>query len=52
MLAEIWQWTPLMFLLVLTGLMNLPQNQVRAAMVLGASPARIFLKSCSRCSRR
>jgi multiple sugar transport system permease protein len=44
MLAEIWQWTPLMFLLVLTGLMNLPQNQVRAAMVLGASPARIFLK--------
>src|SRR4051812_29414901 len=36
MLAEIWQWTPLMFLLVLTGLMNLPQNQVRAAMVLGA----------------
>ncbi len=44
MLAEIWQWTPLMFLLVLTGLMNLPQNQVRAAIVLGASPARIFFK--------
>ncbi len=44
MLAEIWQWTPLMFLLVLTGLMNLPQNQVRAAVVLGASPARIFFK--------
>ena len=30
--------------LVLTGLMNLPQNQVRAAIVLGASPARIFFK--------
>lgn len=44
MLAEIWQWTPLMFLLVLTGLMNLPRNQVRAAIVLGASPARIFFK--------
>jgi multiple sugar transport system permease protein len=44
MLAEIWQWTPLMFLLVLTGLMNLPQNQVRAAIMLGASPVRIFFK--------
>ncbi len=44
MLAEIWQWTPLMFLLVLTGLMNLPENQIRAAIVLGASPARIFFR--------
>ena len=44
MLAEVWQWTPLMFLLVLTGLMNLPENQVRAAIVLGASPARIFFR--------
>jgi len=42
MLSEIWQWTPLMFLMVLTGLMNLPRNQVRAAVALGASPARIF----------
>jgi multiple sugar transport system permease protein len=44
MLAEIWQWTPLMFLLLLTGLMNLPENQIRAAYVLGASPTRIFLR--------
>jgi len=44
MLAEIWQWTPLMFLLILTGLMNLPENQVRAAYVLGASRTRIFFK--------
>lgn len=44
MLAEIWQWTPLMFLLVLSGFMNLPQNQVRAAVVLGASPVRIFFR--------
>jgi multiple sugar transport system permease protein len=44
MLAEIWQWTPLMFLLVLTGFMNLPENQVRAAMALGASPTRIFFR--------
>ncbi len=44
MLAEIWQWTPLMFLLVLTGFMNLPENQVRAAQALGASPPRILFK--------
>jgi len=44
MLAEIWQWTPLMFLLILTGLMSLPQNQVKAAVVLGASPMRIFFR--------
>ena len=44
MLAEMWQWTPLMFLLVLTGFMNLPRNQVRAAIVLGASPVRIFFR--------
>ena len=44
MLAEIWQWTPLMFLLMLAGLMNLPENQVRAAVALGASPARIFFR--------
>lgn len=44
MLAEVWQWTPLMFLLVLTGLMSLPQNQIRAAVVLGASPTRIFFR--------
>jgi multiple sugar transport system permease protein len=44
MLTEIWQWTPLMFLLMLTGLLALPQNQVRAAAMLGASPARIFVR--------
>jgi multiple sugar transport system permease protein len=44
MLSEIWQWTPLMFLLVLTGFMNLPENQVRAAMALGASPTRILFR--------
>lgn len=44
MLAEIWQWTPLMFLLVLTGMLGLPQNQLRAATMLGASPPRIFFR--------
>lgn len=41
-LCEIWQWTPLMFLMVLTGMMSLPQNQIRAAIALGASPLRLF----------
>ena len=44
MLAEIWQWTPFMFLIVLTGTMNLPQNQLRAAAILGASRVRIFFR--------
>jgi multiple sugar transport system permease protein len=43
-LAEVWQWTPLMFLLVLTGFLNVPHNQWRAALVLGASPARAFFR--------
>jgi multiple sugar transport system permease protein len=44
MLAEVWQWTPLMFLLLLTGLLAVPENQIRAAAALGASPARTFFK--------
>lgn len=43
-LAEVWQWTPLMFLLVLTGFLNVPHNQWRAALALGASPARAFFQ--------
>jgi multiple sugar transport system permease protein len=31
-------------LLILTGLMNLPENQIRAAYVLGASRRRIFFR--------
>lgn len=41
-LAEVWQWTPLMFLLVLTGFLNVPRNQWRAALALGAGPTRAF----------
>jgi multiple sugar transport system permease protein len=41
-LVEIWQWTPLMFMMMLTGLAGLPPNQLKAAAVLGASPWRIF----------
>jgi multiple sugar transport system permease protein len=43
-LAEIWQWTPLVFLLVLSGFLGAPRNQYRAAIALGATPARAFLR--------
>jgi multiple sugar transport system permease protein len=35
--AEVWQWTPLMFLIFLSGLVGLPEDQMRAAEMLGAS---------------
>lgn len=43
-LAEIWQWTPFMFLLILTGMLSIPENQLKAARALGASRLRVFLK--------
>ncbi|MBI1881330.1 MAG: sugar ABC transporter permease [Chloroflexi bacterium] len=36
-MAEVWQWTPLMFLILLSGLVGLPEDQMRAATILGAS---------------
>ena len=36
MLADIWQWTPLMFLIFLSGLVALPEDQMNAARILGA----------------
>jgi multiple sugar transport system permease protein len=36
-IAEVWQWTPLMFLILLSGLVGLPEDQMRAATMLGAS---------------
>lgn len=42
MLADIWQWTPLMFLILLAGLMGVPDDQLRAATLLGASPWQRF----------
>jgi multiple sugar transport system permease protein len=35
--AEVWEWTPLMFLILLSGLMGLPEDQLRAATMLGAT---------------
>ncbi len=36
-LVDIWQWTPLMFLILLAGLMAVPEDQMQAADILGAS---------------
>jgi multiple sugar transport system permease protein len=33
----VWEWTPLVFLILLAGLLAVPEDQLRAAMMLGAS---------------
>lgn len=43
-ITEVWHWTPLFFLILLSGLNAVPENPVRAAMILGASPRQIFFK--------
>ena len=44
MVAEIWQWTPFMFLLLLAGLLSLPREPFLAASIDGAGPVRTFLQ--------
>ena len=36
MIADIWQWTPLMFLILLAGLLGVPDDQMQMATLLGA----------------
>jgi multiple sugar transport system permease protein len=36
-IVDIWQWTPLMFLILLAGLVALPEDQLNQARILGAS---------------
>lgn len=43
-ITEVWHWTPLFFLILLSGLNAVPENPVRAAMILGASPRQIFFR--------
>lgn len=43
MIADIWQWTPLMFLILLAGLVGVPEDQLRAATLLGASWRQRFI---------
>lgn len=35
--ADVWQWTPLMFLILLAGLVGVPDDQMKAATLLGAN---------------
>ena len=40
--TEVWHWTPLYFLILLSGLNAVPENPIRAAVILGASPRQVF----------
>lgn len=42
-LVDVWQWTPLIMLIVLAGLKRVPQDQLEANMVDGAGPVRNFI---------
>ena len=42
MIVEVWQWTPFMFLLLLAGLLSLPNEPFLAAKIDGAGPIRTF----------
>ena len=42
--AEVWQWTPFMFLLLLAGLLSLPREPFLAAAIDGAGVFRTFFK--------
>ncbi len=41
-ITDIWHWTPFMFLILMSGLLAVPENPVHAAKVLGASTWQIF----------
>lgn len=41
-IAEVWQWTPFMFLILLAALSNMDRSQIEAAQIDGASYPRIF----------
>jgi multiple sugar transport system permease protein len=40
--VDVWEWTPLLFLIILAGLQSLPQEPLEAARVDGAGPLRAF----------
>ena len=42
--ADIWQWTPFMTLMIISGLISLPTEPYEAAKVDGASGATIFFR--------
>jgi multiple sugar transport system permease protein len=40
--VDVWEWTPLLFLILLAGLHSLPQDPIEAARVDGASAIQVF----------
>ena len=44
LVAEIWQWTPFMVLILLAGLRALPAEPYEAAMIDGAGPLQTFVR--------
>jgi len=44
LIAEVWQWTPFMFLLLLAALSNVDQSLTEAAEIDGAGPVTIFFR--------
>jgi multiple sugar transport system permease protein len=43
-LVDVWEWTPLLFLICLAGLQSLPQEPLEAAVVDGAGPIRVLFE--------
>ena len=41
-IVDVWEWTPLIFLILLAGLQSLPQEPLEAARVDGAGRVRVF----------
>jgi multiple sugar transport system permease protein len=41
-IGEVWQWTPMVFLILLAGLMSVPEDQIKAARLLGASSGQVL----------
>jgi multiple sugar transport system permease protein len=42
--VDVWEWTPLLFLMCLAGLQSIPQEPLEAAVVDGAGPVRVFFE--------
>jgi multiple sugar transport system permease protein len=40
--VDVWEWTPLLFLIILAGLQSLPEEPLEAAKVDGAGPVQVF----------
>jgi multiple sugar transport system permease protein len=43
-IVDVWEWTPMLFLICLAGLQAVPQDPIEAAKVDGAGPVRIFVQ--------